>query len=70
VASGKRTSLKSRSCDVGPYDFERLLEELRAAPVQCEARVVLRQFLLWHGEDALSEEQVEQITDLINGIPE
>ena len=55
---------------MGPYDFERLLEELRAAPVQCEARVVLRQFLLWHGEDALSEEQVEQITDLINGIPE
>jgi hypothetical protein len=55
---------------VGPYDFERLLDELCAAPARCEARVILRQFQLRHGEDALSEEQFEQITDLINGIPE
>jgi hypothetical protein len=51
------------------YDIERLFEELHAAPAQCEGRVVFRQFLLRHGEDALSEQQVEQITDIINGLP-
>jgi hypothetical protein len=52
------------------YDFERLLDELHAAPAQCEARVILRQFYLLHGEDALSEQQIEQVTDIIHAKPE
>jgi hypothetical protein len=52
------------------YEYARLLEDLFAAPMRCEAHVVLQQFLLFHGGDALSEEQVEQVTDVINEKPE
>ncbi len=53
-----------------PYAIERLLDELHAAPVQCEARVVFQQFQRRVGEDALSEELLERVADIISQKPE
>ena len=51
------------------YDFERLLEELAAAPTYAEACVVYRQFQMRFGADALSEQQIQQVTDIIRDKP-
>lgn len=52
------------------YCIERLLEELAAAPTRAEAQVVLQQFRRRAGEDALPEELLERVTDVLNEKPE
>jgi hypothetical protein len=53
------------------YDFERLLEELSAAPMRAEARAVFQQFQRRLGEDAdIPEELLERVADIINEKPE